>query len=498
MLDHIPQTMELARTAAVAMPEPNSLQSTPFPRLARRQFCRIGALSVVYGCLRPLAGPLRASADSSVEPRGGADCVIFLNLVGGPSQMDTFDVKELAPTPEDLDIRTTHLGYQWPYGLLPGLGEMLDDVLVVRSMAAWETLHNLGQYYVQVGHQFNPARVRELPSIGSVIAYEFLSRGKESDFLPPFISMNYPAGAVNGTLIRQGYLPSSAAPLTLDMRSGGNMPFLLEEDYKPRFNRRLDFLRSFDTSRRMADDGVAEELREWDAFSRSAERMIKSPRIADVFTLDEEDRKRYGDSPFGDGCLVARNLVAAEAGARYILVSQSGWDHHGDIYGKASDALMEDRRARGGLYKNCGELDPAMAALLSDLKRIKSSNGGSLLDRTFVVAAGEFGRTPGELTDIKGRDHWPAVRCGLFAGAGVVPGRALGATNGEGGSITRYDWSQQRPIYPEDVTATMYSVLGIDWTKKIGGTPSGREFQYVEPMSGTRFIGSTEVQEFFS
>ena len=469
-----------------------------FPRLSRREFCRVGAVSVVGGSLLPMAGNLNASSDQSVEPRGGADCVISLNLVGGPSQMDTFDVKELKPTPQDLDIRTTHLGYRWPYGLLPGLATVLDDILVVRSMAAWETLHNLAQYYLQVGHPFNPARVREMPSIGSVIAYELLGKAKESDFLPPFISMNYPAGAVNGTLIRQGYLNSSAAPLTLDVRTGGNMPFMLDEAYKDRFNRRLDFLRSFDSSRQSPSVGTPQELLEWDAFSRSAEKMIKSPRIAGIFELPEAERRRYGGSPFGDACLVARNMVAAESGARYILVSQSGWDHHGDIYGKDVDGLMEDRRARGGLYKNCGDLDPAMTALLTDLKKLESKNGGTLLDRTFVVAAGEFGRTPGELTDIKGRDHWPAVRAGLFAGGGVRPGRVLGATNDAGGAITRFDWHQNRPIYPEDVTATIYSVLGIDWTKKIGGTPSGREFQYVEPMSGTNYIGSTEVSEFFA
>ena len=470
---------------------------TPFPRLTRREFCRVGSLSVVGGCLLPMSGNLKATSDKKVEPRGTADCVICLNLVGGPSQMDTFDVKELKPTPEDLDIRTTHLGYRWPYGLLPKLAEVLDDVLVVRSMAAWETLHNLAQYYLQVGHPFNPARVRELPSIGSVIAYELLDKAEESDFLPPFVSMNYPAGAVNGTLIRQGYLESSAAPLTLDVREGGNMPFVLDEDYAARFNRRLDFLRSFDTSRQLAGTGVPEDLLEWDSFSRSAEKMIRSPKIADIFEMPQAERLRYGGSPFGDACLIARNMVAAESGARYILVSQGGWDHHGDIYGKEMDGLMEDRRARGGLYKNCGDLDPAMAALLTDLKKVRSKRGGSLLDRTLVVAAGEFGRTPGELTDIKGRDHWPAVRAGLFAGGGVQPARAMGATDDAGGAITRFDWHQNRPIYPEDVTATMYSVLGIDWTKKIGGTPSGREFQYVEPMSGTNYIGSTEVAEFF-
>jgi len=121
-----------------------------------------------------------------------------------------------------------------------------------------------------------------------------------------------------------------------------------------------------------------------------------------------------------------------------------------------------------------------------------------MLDKTLVMALGEFGRTPGELTDILGRDHWPNVRCGAFAGAGVKGGRLIGATDDQGGSVTDFGWHKNRLIYPEDVTATIYSVLGIDWTKKLSGAPSGRDFQYVEPMSGTDFIGSTEVKELFS
>ena len=124
---------------------------TPFPRLTRREFCRVGSLSVVGGCLLPMSGNLKATSDKKVEPRGTADCVICLNLVGGPSQMDTFDVKELKPTPEDLDIRTTHLGYRWPYGLLPKLAEVLDDVLVVRSMGCMGNLAQLGPVLLASG-----------------------------------------------------------------------------------------------------------------------------------------------------------------------------------------------------------------------------------------------------------------------------------------------------------------------------------------------------------
>jgi hypothetical protein len=344
---------------------------------------------------------------------------------------------------------------------------------------------------LQVGHGFNAARAKEMPSMGSIIGYEMMRKARSADFLPPFVSMNFPAGAVNGTLIREGFLESATAPLTLDVRKGGNMPFLLKEDYRERFASRLDFLHSFDTSRQMQGSGVNKLFPEWDAFAKGAEKMIRSPQVSGIFDLKEPDRKRYGTSAFGDACLIARNMVAADGGARFILVNQGGWDHHGDIYGKGDKGTMEDRRARGGLYSNCGELDPALASLVQDLK------GLNKLDRTLVCVMGEFGRTPGNLTDIKGRDHWPAVRCGMWLGGGVKGGRVLGATDDQGAKITKFDWHMNRPMYPEDVTATIYSCLGIDWTKKLGGTPSGREFVYVEPMSSTGFIGSTEIKELF-
>jgi hypothetical protein len=463
-----------------------------FPTLTRRKLWQCGAVSVTGGMLAPLAQRLSAAATAKVEPRGSADAVIFLNLVGGPSQMDTFDFKQYKFTPEDLDVRPHKLGIQWPYGLLPRTAGILEDAALVRSMAAWETLHNLGQFYLQVGHAFNAARAKEMPSIGSVIAYEMRARAKASDYLPPFISMNFPAGAVNGTLIREGYLESTAAPLTLDVRKGGNMPFLLKDDYRERFHQRLDFLHSFDTSRQLQGTGVNKMLPEWDAFARGAEKMIRSPQVSGIFSLKEDERKRYGASAFGDACMIARNMVVSGGGARFILVNQGGWDHHGDIYGKGDKGTMENPRARGGLYSNCAELDPALASLVADLK------AAGKLERTLVCVMGEFGRTPGNLTDIKGRDHWPAVRCGLFLGGGVKGGRVIGATDDQGAKITKFEWHKNRPIYPEDVTASLYSALGIDWTKKLGGTPSGREFIYVEDMSPTGFIGSTEIRELFA
>jgi hypothetical protein len=469
-------------------------------QISRRDLLRIGA--VTLSACPPALFPryLKASTDEKVQARGSADCVVFVNLVGGPSQMDTFDLKESKTTPSDLDVRKAPNGVLWPYGLLPKTAGVLNDTVLVRSMAAWDTLHNFGQFYQQVGHAYSAARGSEMPSMGAIIAHEFASRTKPGDFLPAFVAMNFPTSSVNGPLIKEGALPSGASPLTVDLKSGAALPFILPAGTESRFDRRMEALERFDAMRQLHPASVPKQFLEWETFTKSAQRMMKSPDIGRIFTLDADQRDRYGKTPMGDACLIARNIIAAAAGTRYILINQGGWDHHAGIYGKNDQSRGEDPKVRGGLYQLCSELDSAFSALVTDLKALPSKDGSaSLLDKTFIVCTGEFGRTPGPLNDAKGRDHWPNVRSALFAGGGVKhPGRVIGATDDAAAKITRLDWAKKRPIYPEDVTATIYSVLGIDWTKKISGMPSGRDFQYVEPMSSTGFIGSTEITDLFT
>jgi hypothetical protein len=110
----------------------------------------------------------------------------------------------------------------------------------------------------------------------------------------------------------------------------------------------------------------------------------------------------------------------------------------------------------------------------------------------------EFGRTPGPIHETrKGREHYQFAACGLLAGGGVKGGRALGVTDEIGGKILDPGWRAKRPIYIEDMAATVYSALGIDWTKKHENTPSGRAFQYIEPASGTDYVKFGEVGEVF-
>jgi uncharacterized protein (DUF1501 family) len=135
--------------------------------------------------------------------------------------------------------------------------------------------------------------------------------------------------------------------------------------------------------------------------------------------------------------------------------------------------------------------------MLSDLAQTKFADGKALLEKTFVVSVGEFGRNGGDLTINKGRDHNRYASIGLFAGAGVKGGRILGATDPNGEKVVETGWEEKRSIYTEDVLATIYSQMGIDWNKKITNTPSGRDFEYLEPASGTQFVGFREISSLF-
>ena len=110
---------------------------------------------------------------------------------------------------------------------------------------------------------------------------------------------------------------------------------------------------------------------------------------------------------------------------------------------------------------------------------------------------GEFGRTPGPLTGLKGRDHYQHAFTVLFASGGVQGGRVLGKTDEMGAKVVDPGWSARRPIYMEDIATTVYSALGIDWTKKVTTTPSGRVYYYVEPLAAQAAIANQEIAELF-
>jgi hypothetical protein len=449
------------------------------PTLTRRHFFRSGMATVSGFWLLPALRPINVLAKENVTPRGSAEYCIFLFLNGGASQLDSFDLKEGKWTPPDFDVRTVKPGLRMPYGLFPQLTSKLDDLVIARSVEAWESAHSRAQYYMQVGHPFSPARRNEMPSLGAVIASEFTPRRKESDFLPPFVAMNF-AGTAAG-LVRQGCLPFSAGPLPIEMKQGTE--FVIDPGERVTFDRRWQL--------RQALEGAAPDSapsQEFASFYQSALSMMTAPRLAETFRLPAEDRARYGASTLGDSCILARNLVRSEGGTRFISISHNGWDLHADMYDP------KNKRNHYGLSR---ELDNAFSALLTDLAQSRASDGRTLLDKTFIVCMGEFGRTGGDLTVNKGRDHNRSAFSAIFAGAGVKGGRAFGVTDGDGVKVLQSQWDEKRSIYPEDVMVTIYSLLGIDWTKKIINTPSGRAFEYIEQQSGTDFVRFREISSLF-
>ena len=453
---------------------------TDIPTLTRRHFFRTGTVSVSGFWLLPLLRPINVEAKENVTTRGGAEYCIFLFLNGGASQLDSFDIKEGKWTPPDFDVRTVKPGIRLPYGLFSKLSAQLDHLVIARSVEAWESAHSRAQYYMQVGHPFSPARRNEMPALGAVIASEFTSRRKDFDFLPPFVAMNF-AGTAAG-LVRQGCLPYGYGPLPIEMKQGTE--FVIDPNEKAIFDRRWRLRESLEGA--TTDTTPSQEF---DSFYQSALSMMTAPGLAEAFTIPEEERARYGSSTLGDSCILARNLVRAEAGTRFISISHNGWDLHADMF---------DPKNKRNHYGLCRELDGAFGALLSDLAKLPAKDGKTLLEKTFIVCMGEFGRTGGELTVNKGRDHNRSAFTAMFAGAGVKGGRAFGVTDSNGVNVLESQWNEKRSIYPEDVIVTIYSLLGIDWTKKITNTPSGRAFEYIEQQSGTDFVRFREISNLFA
>ena len=201
-----------------------------------------------------------------------------------------------------------------------------------------------------------------------------------------------------------------------------------------------------------------------------------NPVVDQAFKYSAEDSARYGGTAFGASCLVAKQVLAANQGTRYVQISFGSWDMHQNIYSTAANSLA----AMGK------QLDDGVSALLADLK------ASGQLDSTLVVMMGEFGRTVGPITPAGGRDHYPQQSV-IFAGAGVRGGRAIGSTDATGASSADYGWSRGRDIKPEDIEATIYSAMGINWTNVRYDDPFGRGFEYVPSTEGYDFAPIDEL-----
>jgi uncharacterized protein (DUF1501 family) len=433
------------------------------PQWTRRQFFRsLGAGVTGYYLAGPWS-PGLSRASAAVETKNTAKQVIFLFLEGAPSGIDTFDFKEVAGvTPADFAPETIN-GVRIPTGILGNTAEVLDKIAIIRSGSAWALAHPLAQTWFQIGRNPTSALGKFAPHIGSVVAIEKEPERRPDQILPAFIALN--AGNAPGS----GFLPVEFSPFKTQPDPNG-LATTGHPAGEPRFRQRWELLNSLDSLLRAPESPFGKAATGMGELYNNAESLMFDPLVASTFSFTEEESGRYGASGFGNACLIARKIVEADQGTRFIQVTLGGWDHHQGIYDRQE---VNGRDVGRNIYAQCGEFDPAFAALVSDLE------ASGRLDETLIVVSGEFGRTVGPLTNTNlGRDHYLQMFY-LFAGAGVKGGTVIGETDPTGGFTVDPGWSRFRDIRPEDIEATLYSALGIDWTKVRYDDPLGRGFEYV-------------------
>jgi uncharacterized protein (DUF1501 family) len=373
---------------------------------------------------------------------------------GAPSHLDTFDPKDGPWNPRDADIRQ--------YGKIflsrrffPMLSNMTLDLCLLRSVTSWEAAHNRGQFYLQTGHTFNPAFAPALPHIGAVTAYELGGKGP----MPPYLSM------LGADEQRQGFLPGVTTPFSFNPAPGG-LSNLRHDFYGNQsqgfFDSAYDLLRTLDAPLR--SQPLSDSMAAYGDIVGQARGLVYNDAVGRVFQFSSADDARYGNTQLGRALITARNAVQARMGTVFINVTYGSWDLHFRQF---------DTGMYGNLYSLNNVLDRALGNLITDL-RISGH-----LNSTLIVAMGEFGRTPGPLNNRDGRDHYRSVMSALMVGGGIRGGQAIGTTDATGAEIIDPGWSRQRAIYMEDIASTIYSALGIDWTKAIENTPMGRRYVYV-------------------
>jgi hypothetical protein len=322
----------------------------------------------------------------------------------------------------------------------------------------------LASTWLQIGRNPVSGLSRIAPHIGSVVSLEFATRGGDRT-LPPFFNLNTGGGPGGG------YLPPAFAPFYFS--PGGNPPSgTTHPDNQATFDRRFALLNDLDAEMR-GKGLLGAKGEEMTAFNASARNLMYRAEIDNLFRFSADERIRYGNTGFGNALIVARNLLASNRGARFIQVNVGGWDNHANIYTAALNPSNPNSLGR--------QFDAGLGTLLADMK------ASGLLDETLVVAMGEFGRTIGALNTTVGRDHF-LQQAALVAGAGIKGGRAIGSTDSNGRDTVNPGWSRERSIRAEDLEATIYSALGIDWTTIRRDDPLGRGFEYV-PFSEQDLYG---------
>ncbi len=386
--------------------------------ISRRDFMRIGA----FGATLTLADMLRANAHAARSKSLGHKAAIMIYLPGGPTHMDTYDLKPNAPKEyrgEFNPIKTSVAGIEI-CELMPKQAAIMDKLAIIRSVSGAVEEHSDAQTFSGWSEQQNRNVGR--PSLGAVLSK--LRSGDAVD-VPQFVSLR---GLSRG--LEPGYLGVAHRAFQPNGPGMANLKLPSSVSFD-RLEDRKTLLSSFDQMRRDVDaSGTMIGL---DSFTSKAFDIVTSGTIRKALDLDQEDpkvRDRYGKAT---QFLTARRLV--EAGVGCVTLAIGGWDTHGDNF----------RTMR----RQLPDVDQAVSALVEDLY----ARG---LDQDVVVVMwGEFGRTP-RINGGAGRDHWPTVMSCLLSGGGLRMGQVVGASSARG------EYPKDRPCSVQSILATIYRALGID------------------------------------
>ena len=429
--------------------------------LNRREVLRIGGFGM-FGAGLNLAELARGAVaphrlEAAGDSFGRARSCILLFLMGGPSQHSTWDPKPDAPAEvrgEFRPIATTVPGLSLSE-LLPRTALVADKLCVIRSVSTGDHAHSSSGYYMLTGRPHapmnfenaNPGAPNDAPSLGALLGKVGGARGG----LPPTITLPHRIFNTDGSVWPgqdAGLLGRSADPWLLNAR-------LTPEGYRIQ---EIDLPANIDPGRLGGRKGLLDRLGHGlddlgrdaaaellDGHTRRAFDLLRSSEARRAFRLDEEpaaNRERYGETPFGQGVLLARRLV--EAGVRLVQVNwyrgadeppaNPCWDSHASESARLKDVLVPPT-------------DRAYSALLEDLHR------RGLLDETLVVCMAEFGRTP-RLDANGGRGHWGSVFSVTMAGGGIRGGQVHGASDRIGA------YPRDGRVRPEDLSATIFHCLG--------------------------------------
>ena len=433
--------------------------------MGRRMFFRHAASALGGYFLLP-SRPQGSVAQAAPSLIGTAKYCIFVLMSGAPSHVDTFDFKEGSWTPAYMQPES-YDGVRFPKGLMPKLGDQMDNIAFLRSVRSWVSVHGLGQTWVQIARNPITGLARIAPHMGSVASLELAGK-PESQTLPVFVALNTGSGPGSG------YFEPRHAPFYVNP-NGAGLANTTHPSGQPAFDRRYGLLLDVDSEMRAAENPLGAAPAEIATFSGSARRLMYNTEVNAAFTFSADERARYGNTGFGNACIAARNLLQRKLGTRFIQITIGGWDHHANIY-----------QANGQLQTLSRQFDNGLGTLMEDLKQ------AGLLDETLIVAMGEFGRTVGALNNQGGRDHF-LQQAVFMAGARIRGKRAIGATDEVGRATTETGWKENRDIRTEDVAATIYSALGIDWTTMRTDDPLGRGFEYIPTNQSVLYAPVNEL-----